>query len=241
MKTTSTIQWWAGRLAIGAVVAAFALGSVNAGEDRPPLAQLREKAQELERKSRDLKADGRHEEALRLAREVEEIRTQARRMEREGRAGERPELKAHEELQQKLEHSLAKLEELRSAGKEPEAREVQQRVRRLEGELAQLARRPEGPREFPPPPERTDVERRLQHLREAVGNLHAAGLHEAAERVAREAEFMRQPRHGGPPFEPPPFAPPRVGIERLRAEVQELRQAVSRLQEQVQALARERH
>jgi hypothetical protein len=80
---------------------------------------------------------------------------------------------------------------------------------------------------------------RLRHLEAAIDNLHAAGLHEPAERLAREAQSMRQ---GPGPGRSGPETPnrPNQEIERLRREVQELRQAVRELRARLDEQTREK-
>jgi hypothetical protein len=134
-----------------------------------------------------------------------------------------------------------RLSEARVSGQEEEAREIQQQLRRLRGQDPQPQPRqrlnPDRPnREYPG---RVDVrnaelERRLQHIRVAVENLHAAGLHEPAERLSQEAERIRnemvQRRAPGQ-------SPVQGELEEMRREIRRLHQALSDLREQVERLS----
>ena len=103
-----------------------------------------------------------------------------------------------------------------------------------------------------PPAESDEGQRRLHHLMAAVENLRAAGLHEPAENLAREAEKMRQhfPGQTGPvPSRGPVPAGKRNpddrgqmqrGKSELQNEVRELRQAVQELRKRLDELTRER-
>lgn len=93
-------------------------------------------------------------------------------------------------------------EKMRENGKDIEAAEAERRVEKLEAELALQegdqgaefeGRVPHSPREdLQPPFEGADLERRLRHLKVAIDHLHAAGMHEPAERLAQKGERMRQ-------------------------------------------------
>jgi prefoldin subunit 5 len=79
---------------------------------------------------------------------------------------------------------------------------------------------------------------RLRHLNAAIDNLHAAGLHEMAERLTQEAEKMRQPFHQAPSQPPGPRGsrPPEGELAPLRQEIQELRRAVEEMRRQIEEL-----
>ena len=94
----------------------------------------------------------------------------------------------------------AEAERLAKAGRGDEAERVEREARKLARELERDPDQQERRRS----PERGDIERRLEHLRIAVDNLHAAGLHDQAEELARAAERLVHPdrgpggRRGGP-------------------------------------------
>jgi hypothetical protein len=91
-----------------------------------------------------------------------------------------------------------------------------------------------GPERQPGPgrPE-AERERRLQHLSVAIDNLHAAGLHEPADRLTRERDEMaRQMQNGPGDFQDRPELV--AEIRRLRAELDEVRQALRGLKARVE-------
>jgi hypothetical protein len=132
------------------------------------------------------------------------------------------------------------LRELRAGGKEAEAVELKQQIVRLEREIAQRERspgpgvRPRGERRERPLPEGNELERRQQHLREAVEQLHAAGLPDIAEKVAQTGQEQLREQ-----MRPQPGVAPEV-VEQLHAQIGELREMVKQLQTQVEKLSREK-
>ena len=90
---------------------------------------------------------------------------------------------------------------MRAAGKEEQATELKRHIQEMEEQLARLDRPGAGqPR---PARERlarrareagdrgpADPEQRMKHIQIAIENLHAAGMHEAADRVAQQAHSM---------------------------------------------------
>ena len=87
---------------------------------------------------------------------------------------------------------------------------------------------------MPPGPE-PEWEWQIHHLHIAAENLHEAGLHDAAEDVMREAEFIeqrRRHRQHNEPFGHMPIMEEIVElIEDLRHEVEELGEIVDELHE----------
>jgi hemerythrin-like domain-containing protein len=275
MNNNSGFNWGATCLAAGLVAGAAAVGQLSARAAAAEPEPLLERAQSLERKSQELKADGQQEKAMQLMREVEEIRAPAGKVEK----GYVPKAAApdqrRQELKRRLGDALAELKESSVAGKQDEAaqvkrrvqqleaeldsnrvmadaaRTVKRRVQQLEGELARFDQSPAGERmpgregkkgrvpfegQRPPPPEMAAMEQRLHHLLTAMDNLHAAGMHEPAERLTQEAErLQRQLKASSPGFRGP--GQPGGEIERLRAEVQELRQSMRELRARVEELS----
>jgi chromosome segregation ATPase len=88
--------------------------------------------------------------------------------------------------------------------------------------------------------ERAEAERRLAHLKAAIENLHAAGLHEPAEHLLREAEQIKQHLQGPPGPLPPELERAKATVYRLQAEINELRQAVQELRKRVDELTEKR-
>lgn len=173
-----------------ACVLLLSSGLPAAGQ-QPDARDLREKADDLESKARDLKAAGERDRAQEAMQQADELRRKARNM---------------------------------MAQREPGPGEGQpgmaKRMRRGPGP---------GPGGSPGP------EQRLQHLQVAIENLHAAGMHEAANRLARLAELMRESMGAQRPMGRMPAM--REGeIERLRAEIQELRENMKEMRDQMEKL-----
>lgn len=157
------------------------------------------------------------------------------------------------ELKQKLTELQAELKELESAGKEDRAAEVRKQAEKIKRALAarqpqpdklspkKLGRTPPMEREIARGPEakRAEMEKRHEHLRIAVENLHAAGLPDLAEHVGREGKriFLGQREFG-----PGPEALPRrpgLMLEELRNELRELREVVHNMGRRIDELARQ--
>ncbi|MBE7502427.1 MAG: hypothetical protein HS113_19510 [Verrucomicrobiales bacterium] len=130
--------------------------------------------------------------------------------------------------------------------REQQAIQIKQAVRHLEERLERFSEktrphpRVEGPRpdfgpKDGPAPERGEAKRRLEHLTVAIDHLRAAGLKDAAERLQREREEMVRHLEGDADR-----AAPVAELRRLRAELEELRQALGRLQAHVEELHRDR-
>ena len=143
------------------------------------------------------------------------------------------------ELGERRERMMDELRELRAGGKEAEATELKQEIVRLERGIAQRERsprpgvRPRRERMERLLPEGNEPERRRQHLREAVEQLHAAGLPDIAEKVAQAGQERLREQ-----MRPPPGVPPEA-VERLHAQINELRVMVGQLQAQVEKLSHE--
>lgn len=211
--------------------------------------ELREKAESLQRMARKLKAEGKHDQAQEVLRKAMEVRAEADRLQQAGGPPEQSRRPRPEELKQRLEQARAQLKEAREAGKEEEAARLERQVGRMEAVLERSDRpvpeRLRPPREAGPGPgfpgapmERPELQQ-LRHLEAAIGNLHAAGLHEPAERLAQQAREMREKLGvgGRPDLVPRPME---GDLERLRMEVQELRRMVRDLGERLDQLTRER-
>lgn len=235
--------------------------SIRAAENSPE--EAREKLASLQRKAEELKAEGRDEEARKITGEAAELRAQIDPKESDPRADRQ---KRVQELNRELDSLKTELKELSAEGRADEAARVKERFSRLERELDCLrARRnadrddpprPKPRRERPPRPERNrenlqprvdgqgsppdapDMPNRLRHLRLAIENLHAAGLHEMAEHLTQEAEKMRgQLRDApSPPHGPPGPRPLEGELAPLREQIQELRRAVEEMRRQLEQL-----
>jgi hypothetical protein len=143
-------------------------------------------------------------------------------------------------VQARLEELKAAIHRAAEAGKPDEAERLEREAHEL---MRMLEQRP-GDRP-PGAPEGAERERRLQHLRVAIDNLHAAGLHEPAEALARQAEALvrggempREPRpEGGPrPEGPAPHLERAVQdlnrqMDEMRRQMEEIRQVLKTLSE----------
>jgi len=240
-------SWRTGWRGLGLAVAVFAFLSLSAwAQDLRP-DQGGADAKQAERKAEEPKAPDRAVTAERAERDAQELRDNV---------DQPPKKLAKDkrwiEVKRELRKAQEALDDLRADGKDAEADEVERRVRKLEAKLESLERAPEGDRGDEPewggprppgdgperPPKVAELERRLRHLQVAVENLHAAGMHDVADKLAGEAERMRREfdadaRAGlrGP-------MPPGPEVKQLRADVEELRGLIQDLQERVEALSR---
>jgi len=167
--------------------------------------------------------------------------------------------KQRQGMKQKLGELQNELRELENEGKEDRAAEVRRQTERIKRALASQEPRPERPRvDQPrrmariereegrgPEAKHAEMEKRHEHLRMAIENLHAAGLPDLAERVAREGKRILveqqsiEPRPGV--FPGPGVVPGRPGpmMEQLRNEVKELREVVRNLDRRIDELAKQ--
>ena len=135
-------------------------------------------------------------------------------------------------------------------GQDAEARElrgameqVRQQMQRIEAMIRESQPGPEQPRQ---PGE--EMERRLHHLRVAIENLRAAGLHEAAEHLQREAENLMRAFREGRPGEPdrpehpehreqPPHPEQLEGVIReMHGQMQQMRREMEEMRNQIRHL-----
>lgn len=201
-------------------------GAPAAGQESPNPERPLVRAAQLQEKANDLKAQGRHEEAMRLQREADELRARGPMRP----AGEELENRLRE-LRERREQLLKQLDELRRSERNDEAAKTKEEVVGVEREIAELKRQLAEMRKGPMrEPERFGPEgdQRLQHLRVAIDNLRAAGLTKQAERLEKEAESLRRQV----------AAQRGRGDEDLRREMRKLREEIDRLREQLRNLER---
>lgn len=194
--------------------------------------QLLREAARLEAKARELKEAGRMDASEQAGREAKELRVRARGLqEREGPT--RAVAEERESLKRESMELRAQLERVRAEGRDEEAREIENHLRKLERELAwrEAEARPRRERQGPegPPGESPEAGERIRHLREAIAHLHAAGMHEPAERLTQQLDRLPRPRIEEGPG---------PGLEQLRAEMEELRQAVRELRARIEEMSR---
>ena len=129
------------------------------------------------------------------------------------------------------------------AAREGRPEEAERLLREAEEIRRDLERRPDRDRpDGPPPEEREEMERRVHHVRVAVENLHAAGLHEQAEQLAREMEHLLRGRPEPLPPRPrepgtPPHGEGMPHPEQWEGVLRELHGAIGQLNERTEVLA----
>jgi hypothetical protein len=232
--------------------------------------QLKEKMRDLQRRLEQVPG-GPQPERQELERSINDIHLRLLKIEEElraldggpepGRTGpEQPGERARQlmderrQLEEKAQNIIREIDNLKRF-REEEIRklqsilgEVKDKAQRLEREAGRMQGPGPGPgRSGGPPPD--EMNGRQQHFKVAIDNLHAAGLHELAEKLAREGKRLLheggQPSRPGSGVEPPsgpspPGEPSRSGpppgamgppddIQRIRSELQELRNQVNEL------------
>ena len=220
-----------------AAIVALALSSPVFPEDGP-----REKIRELESKAGAAQAEGRGEEAEKLRNAARELAGRAK-AEGEKRDGAQREKPNREQLQAMLEKSRHDFEDAAKNGKQDEATEIKHRIARLETAMREGDGENAGKRRQPERPETAGAQGRLQHLAQAIEHLHAAGLHEPAERLAEQArEGKRQ--LGAANEAKRPDGEKRPEAERQIAELREglmnLQRHMQEMQKRLEELSRER-
>lgn len=208
----------------------------------------------------------RMQERRKLEQELEEIRRKLQALKPDQDDAAR-ELKAHIERIEKRLHELRgdaarpspereqmqrRMAELRAAmqrAREANNREdLEREVRELSlraGERARDMAREAG--------ERAEVQRRAAHLRVAIENLHASGLHDQAEALERDMGRLLRGRPGEPRrpdegparrdrAEGPPPLPPDLGqaLRELREQLQDMRRQVEELRRHLREMADQR-
>ena len=221
--------------------------------------ELRAKAKAVQQEAERAAKEGRAEEAEKLARHVKELLQAAQKHEpKSAKTSSRV-----DELQQQLK-ALAEKAEYAEKSKNEEALAELRKLRAVaEHELANL--REHGERKIAPkhtgkhPPEAVEeTGMRIKHIRVAVENLNAAGLHDIAEELAHKADAMeREHQHAHEKIAKEPSGPqkqkqPEKGIKHAESEgnrpepkgkhapdttpVDDLRQEVQRLRAELNEL-----
>ncbi len=217
----------------------LAKGSAERGNPRSGLDKERAvKIDQLRAKLQDLLAAGRKDDAARVKQEIAELSRMP---------GRGPTADERAELGKQIEKMKAEVRELAKLGRRDEAERLEEKVRALISKLngaepkpqpdkARL-QRPEPPRDRPGQPEGPgDIERRWQHVKIAIENLHAAGWHEPAERLAQDAEkLQRQLRERR---DSDPRRPEGDAVAALRKQVEELGRALRELNQRVDKMSR---
>jgi len=196
--------------------------------------------------------EGQPERAGGFRRELERIEREVRELNGAIEGGRRELEGAH--VRRRVEELKRQIHELSEAGRHEDAERLKQEGRRMWAEFEARQRGEDMPgRPGPPHPE---LEQRIHHLRVAIDNLRAAGMHEAAQRLVEQSErFMREHAPGvpHPPHRPDPHRPDRPPhpehpdrppmperamhqVEQLRNEVQQMREEMQELRETLKRL-----
>lgn len=210
--------------------------------------ELREKAKAMRQKASALAEQGNMEQAERLARESGELLEAAERLELKAKGNGEPGIdKEVRHLKERLQDLLAKEKKMREANApEKELAAVREQIAGTERELHTIHAHHAGhgklPPEFHAQAEKLETaSRRIHHLRVAAENLKMAEAHDLAHQLMEKAEAMeREVQEGkkrlaaeiqkaqGGEHGPNVVRELKQEIERLRAEVKELRQQVER-------------
>lgn len=205
-------------------------------ELRGELGRLEEKAQAIKRELGDRGPDH-DDQARELHGALGEIHGRMEQIRRElggpqpDRDRPRPD---RERLAGRLEELKRAIGRLMEEGKRDEANRLEREAHEI---LQLLKQEPRGPRDRPPAPAE-DLQRRIHHVKVAIENLHAAGLHDVAERLAQDLDRRiaeHRERFGGLPEPPRPPErregpqPPGPVVEELRGQMHELRREVEEL------------
>jgi prefoldin subunit 5 len=181
----------------------------------------------MQKEAAVLAEQGKKEEAERLLAKLQELLQQARKR-GQTEPGPRPE-RPIARLSQILEGLRAKERQLKEAkAPEKELVEVRDQIARTEHELQRLRGRP-GERQT-----HEEAINRIRHLRVAAENLKAAGAHDLAVQLMRQAEEMERDVQAARERERPSRP------EGLIEQVQALRREVEQLRAQVEELKKQR-
>lgn len=200
--------------------AALMLSSLNVrAQEAPP--EFRQRMEELEKKAKEAKEAGRGDEAEKL---IAEMRAMKQHL------VERRKSAAKENLRAELAKAEESLHEAEKNGRGEAASAARHRIKELRGVMEQMekdgregAKPGEGEKDQP---RGADGERR-HHILQAAEHLHAAGMHDLADRLRREAGGGDQPRKDQPERRP-----------EGGGELQELRQMVRKLNARLDELER---
>ena len=175
-----------------------------------------EKLRQMGKEIEELRRSGRQDEANRLEEKARDMKAQLGRAQNQQRRPEGDRAAIEERVRQ----MGKEIEELRRSGRQDEANRLEERARNLKEQLGRPAdqqKRPMG----------REGDAQIQHLKMAIENLHAAGLHETADHVMRRLEDMqrgRQPVQG--PGMDQAMGMIKERIEQMQNQINELRQAI---------------
>ena len=205
-----------------------------ARREDPERAEIMKRYGELGREIIELRRAGKHEEAERLLVETRELDARLG-----GRDHERE--RAHRLLQERLPLIERELHKAREAGRHEVVEQLERHLQEVRQGMQTLR---EGDRPGPPP----ELQAKIEHLRVAMENLHAAGLHDQAEQIAKQIERITREDASRPPERYAPHARPRGPrdegrpergeeiAEHLRGEIEQLRRENEELRHMMQEL-----
>lgn len=253
-------------LTVFAPIVLFGLCATSVWSDEAD--ELREKAKAVQHEAAQLAKQGHQDEADKLLREAKELLQAAQKHDtkeskphtRKGETAPNADM-AHkgeiQELEQRLKEFAVKEQALKEAGNKADLSALQKHRTKIENELQRLRAdlkhqpvahdpdaKPDAKQKHGARPEVEEAARRIKHLRVASENLHAAGRHELAEELAKQAEAMERELHQAhessakqkPQHEisktPDKHAAPldelRRDVQQLRAELKELREELKK-------------
>jgi predicted nucleic acid-binding Zn-ribbon protein len=128
-------------------------------------------------------------------------------------------------------HSLRDGQKEEAQRLENEMREIHKRDAAIRAEITKTEAAMRGDRGD----DAGDRERRLRHLRVAAENLHAAGLHEAAQHVIGQIERLERAPRDGAPGEYRPGTPQQPDGQ-LQREVHNLHRQMEQMREEMRGL-----
>lgn len=256
------------RTLVGTLASMVLVACMSAAAWSSEADELRAKAKAVQQEAERAAKEGRDEEAEKLFRHVKELLQAAQQHEPKSAKGSNREDELHQQLK-----GLAEKEKHAEKSKNEEARaELRKHRATIERELAEFREHhagKAGPKHTDkhPPEAVEETGLRIKHIRVAVENLNAAGLHDIAEELAHKADAMEREHHQahkqitkespapkkfkhpelgfkrpelrGKHFEPErKHAPDAEPLDDLRHEVQRLRAELNELREQVKKSSR---
>jgi len=162
--------------------------------------ELRAKAKAMHREAEQLTKEGRRDEADKLGHAIKELLQAAEKLEQKSPKHAGSEI---EELHHRLKTLAQKEEALKESKNEEGLAEVRKHRAAIERELAELKERhgrKAGGKHVDQQPSKTteefeDAARRIKHIHIAAENLHAAGMHDLAKELTKQAEAMEREVH----------------------------------------------
>lgn len=217
-------------------------------------AELLEKANHLRRQREGLR-DGQDDAAREINGALEQIEKEVHGInERLGQIhrrlqGEQPDREQPDHQRpdrERLEHRLHELRQAIGQAAEAGQREKAEQLERQAREIIQFLERGEREGREERPQVNEELERRIHHMRAAAENLRAAGMHDAAESIMRQAERMihggaDQPRRDQPRRDQPrPDGPPQLEhvLRQMQEQMGQMQRQMNEMREQIQELSK---